>query len=263
MSLPDRNNTSDPTTKPDGRAETTPPAAERGPRSLRRRVLRRGLRALGWLTGGLIVGMLLLLLVVQTRSGSQWVGETIIALVNPFEDAAIDIGHIGGNWISTLELHDINVTRADTVRLVHVDTLRLRYRLLSLLRKRLHVRQLYLAGPKVALQQQDDATWDLLNALGPTEPDTTTAPSNFVMLVDDLRLDDGGLSVRFYAPGKDSTLRERRNPNIIKGSRRRRIAAGAGQSVSEVNSLLKEFRQMQTMMQKFGKGMMSGMNPFA
>ncbi len=169
-------------------------------------MLRQGLRALGWLTGGLIVGLLLLLLVVQTRRGSQWVGETIIALFNPFEDAAIDVGRIGGNWISTLELHDVNVTRADTVRLAHVDTLRLRYRLLSLLRKRLHVRQLYLAGPTVTLRQHADATWDLLNALGPSAPDTT-APGAFVILVDDLRLDDGALSARFYAPGQDSTLR--------------------------------------------------------
>ena len=170
-------------------------------------MLRRGLRLLGWLAGGLIVGLLLLLLVVQTRSGAQWVGETILGLASPFEGAVIDVGRIEGNWINTLELYDLNVTRDDTVRMAHVDTLRLRYRLLSLLGKRLHIRQATLAGPAVDLQQQADTTWDLINALGLAEPDTTAAPSTFVIRVDDLRLDDGTLSARFYAPGRDSTLR--------------------------------------------------------
>ncbi|MFB3133963.1 MAG: hypothetical protein ACE10K_15710, partial [Rhodothermales bacterium] len=211
MTPPDRNSPSDPKTETrqpgtpaDDRAEATPPAAERAQRSAGRRMLRRGLRVLGWLTGGLVAFVLVVLLVVQTRSGSQWVGETIIGLVNPFEDAAIDVGRIGGNWINTLELHDVNVTRADTVRMVHVDTLRLRYSVLSLLRKRLHVREAYVAGLTLAVHQQADSTWDLFEALGPSEPDTT--PSAFVILVDNLRLDDGALSARFYAPGQDSTL---------------------------------------------------------
>lgn len=163
---------------------------------------------MGWLTGGVIVLALALLLAVQTRVGSQQVGETLLALFNPFEGADIEVGRIGGNWISTLQLYDVNVTRADTTRLAHVDTLRLRYRLWSLWSKRLHIRDAVLAGPTVTLQQQADATWDLLNALGLSEPDTTpAAPGAFVVQVDDLRLDDGALSARFYAPGRDSTLR--------------------------------------------------------
>lgn len=50
------------------------------------------------------------------------------------------------------------------------------------------------------------------------------------------------------------TARERRFPKIIDGSRKRRIAAGAGVQVQDVNRLLKQHLQMQKMMKKLGKG---------
>lgn len=53
------------------------------------------------------------------------------------------------------------------------------------------------------------------------------------------------------------TLKERARPDIIKATRKRRIAAGAGVQVQDVNRLLKEFEQMQDMMKKMqGGGMM-------
>jgi signal recognition particle subunit SRP54 len=62
------------------------------------------------------------------------------------------------------------------------------------------------------------------------------------------------------------TPKERRNPKEINGSRRKRIAAGSGTSVPEVNRLLKQHRQMADMMKKVGKkgglkGLMGGMPP--
>lgn len=49
------------------------------------------------------------------------------------------------------------------------------------------------------------------------------------------------------------TPTERERPELINGSRRKRIAKGAGRSVQEVNQLLKQFSQMRTMMKKFRK----------
>jgi len=46
------------------------------------------------------------------------------------------------------------------------------------------------------------------------------------------------------------TTQERRNPKILNGSRKRRIAKGSGTSVQEVNQLLSQFRQMQKMMKQ-------------
>ena len=56
------------------------------------------------------------------------------------------------------------------------------------------------------------------------------------------------------------TSLERRKPEIIKATRKRRIATGAGVQVQEVNRMLKEFEQMQDMMKKMkGGGMMKMM----
>jgi len=55
------------------------------------------------------------------------------------------------------------------------------------------------------------------------------------------------------------TALERRKPEIIKASRKRRIAAGAGVQVQEVNKLLNQFEQAQKMMKRMGKGGLSKM----
>ena len=47
------------------------------------------------------------------------------------------------------------------------------------------------------------------------------------------------------------TKKERMNPSVINGSRRKRIAAGSGTSVQRVNSLLKQYEEMKKMMKKF------------
>lgn len=57
------------------------------------------------------------------------------------------------------------------------------------------------------------------------------------------------------------TVQERKNPDIIKASRKKRIAAGSGVEVHEVNKLLKSYEQMSTMMKKMGK--MGGMAGFS
>ena len=55
------------------------------------------------------------------------------------------------------------------------------------------------------------------------------------------------------------TPHERSYPDIIKGSRKRRIAIGSGTQVQDVNKLLKQFSQMQKMMKKMSKGGMAKM----
>ena len=56
------------------------------------------------------------------------------------------------------------------------------------------------------------------------------------------------------------TARERRFPDVIGGSRKKRIARGSGTQIQDVNRLLKQHKQMQKMMKKLGrKGGMSNM----
>ncbi len=57
------------------------------------------------------------------------------------------------------------------------------------------------------------------------------------------------------------TPEERRHPDLINGSRRKRIAAGAGSDIHSVNQLLNQFKQVQKMMKQLGSGRMPK-NPF-
>lgn len=65
-------------------------------------------------------------------------------------------------------------------------------------------------------------------------------------------IDDGMLG-RQEAIILSMTLKERRQPALIKASRKRRIAAGSGTSVQEINKLLKQYQQMHGMMKKMKK----------
>ena len=64
---------------------------------------------------------------------------------------------------------------------------------------------------------------------------------------------------RMVAIINSMTRQERSFPDVIKGSRRRRIAAGSGTQVQDVNRLLKQYLQMRKMMQKMSRGGMGKM----
>jgi signal recognition particle subunit SRP54 len=70
--------------------------------------------------------------------------------------------------------------------------------------------------------------------------------------VDDSQLD------RIEAMIFSMTPQERRHPDVIDGSRRRRIAAGSGTTIQDVNMLLKQYREMQKMLKMFSGGKMRG-----
>ena len=71
-------------------------------------------------------------------------------------------------------------------------------------------------------------------------------------------VDEGELN-KVEAIIRSMTTRERREPVIIDGSRRTRIARGSGTSVSAVNQLLKQFNEMRKMMRQMGSGAMPAM----
>lgn len=81
--------------------------------------------------------------------------------------------------------------------------------------------------------------------------------------LDSSDMDDRAIA-RQQAIIQSMTLKERRNPKLLNAKRRKRIAAGSGTSVQDVNRLLKQYQQMSSMMKKMGKlgkkgGMMGGM----
>jgi signal recognition particle subunit SRP54 len=75
---------------------------------------------------------------------------------------------------------------------------------------------------------------------------------------------DRGELRRTEAIIRSMTRHERRDPAVINGSRRRRIAAGSGTSLTEVNRLIKQFMEIQRLMKQLGgargRGMLGGLS---
>jgi len=85
-------------------------------------------------------------------------------------------------------------------------------------------------------------------------------PSQVSQMAGQMNTDDADKSVkRLEGIINSMTPLERRKPDLIKASRKKRIAAGAGVQVQEVNRLLKQFGETQKMMKMFSKGGMSKM----
>jgi signal recognition particle subunit SRP54 len=72
------------------------------------------------------------------------------------------------------------------------------------------------------------------------------------------RVNDGQ-TISMIAIINSMTPQERHFPDVIRGSRKKRIASGSGTKIQDINRMLKQFSQMQRMMKKFGKGGMKSM----
>ena len=86
--------------------------------------------------------------------------------------------------------------------------------------------------------------------MGPLDQLLGMLPGMNKAAMKDISVDEKQMA-RTEAIIKSMTMRERQKPDIIDFSRRKRIAAGSGTSVSQVNALLKQFEQMQKMFKQF------------
>ncbi|MBQ4517219.1 MAG: signal recognition particle protein [Clostridia bacterium] len=89
--------------------------------------------------------------------------------------------------------------------------------------------------------------------MGPLSQLVKMLPGVNTKELDNVDLDDGRM-LRVEAIIQSMTMKERQNPSIINASRKKRIAAGSGNGVQEVNQLLRQFEQMQKMMKQFTGG---------
>jgi len=64
---------------------------------------------------------------------------------------------------------------------------------------------------------------------------------------------DDKVLVKIESVIQSMTIKERENPNLLNGTRRRRIADGSGNSIQQVNRVIKQFEDMQKMMKQFSK----------
>ncbi|MEG1719945.1 MAG: signal recognition particle protein [Clostridia bacterium] len=93
--------------------------------------------------------------------------------------------------------------------------------------------------------------------MGPIENLLGLVPGVNANALKDAKVDPRAMD-RTEAIIRSMTNKEREKPEILNGSRRKRIAMGSGTKVEEVNKLIKSFDQMKTMMKRFGKGKKGG-----
>ncbi len=99
------------------------------------------------------------------------------------------------------------------------------------------------------------STMKQMKKLGPLENLLKLLPGAKKMGLTDIKIDPKQIA-HIEAIVLSMTPKERRNPDIIKASRKTRIASGSGTSVQEVNKLLQQFDQMKKMMKQFSNGNM-------
>jgi len=92
-----------------------------------------------------------------------------------------------------------------------------------------------------------------MKKMGPLSSLLKMVPGVDAKALDGANIDERKLD-RVEAIIKSMTMQEREKPEIINASRKKRIAAGSGNQVSDVNLLLKQFEQMQKMMKQLGGG---------
>ncbi len=92
-----------------------------------------------------------------------------------------------------------------------------------------------------------------MKKMGPLSSLIKMVPGIDHKALDNANIDERKLD-RVEAIIKSMTMQEREKPEILNASRKKRIAAGSGNQVSDVNLLLKQFAEMQKMMKQFGGG---------
>jgi len=92
-----------------------------------------------------------------------------------------------------------------------------------------------------------------IKKMGPLQDILSMIPGAQNKAMKNLQVDDTAL-VRVEAIINSMTVEERRSPQVINGSRRKRIARGSGTSVQDVNRLLNQFTMMRKMMKQMNKG---------
>ena len=99
------------------------------------------------------------------------------------------------------------------------------------------------------------STMKQIKKMGPLENLLKLIPGASKMGLNSVKIDPKQMA-HLEAIVLSMTVAERRNPNIIKASRKTRIAKGSGTSVQEVNRLLQQFDQMKKMMKQMTNGNM-------
>ncbi len=170
-------------------------------RSLGRRVATWLGLALAVLVGVVLVAALLL----RTEWGRGKVQELAVGQIQNLlaEGSTVAVGRLDGGFLTGARLIDLTIEQ-DGETVVHLDTARVDYNLLTLLRKRLSLGEVYAAGLDVYARQAADSTWNLARLLKPSVEDTSA--SAFVITLGEAQLRRGHVEAHFYSAAGDSVV---------------------------------------------------------
>ena len=212
-------------------------------RSIAAGVLRYVAIIIGSIIGGALVLLLVFVLALQTNWGGTHFADFLVAVANPFSEAITEYDELRGNFVTRIELRDLRMYRldsvyvdtihtdprtirfarkdsitsaaelavfdtmyVDTLLLAAIDTFRIRYNLLALLRKEVHMREITFDRPVLSARQRPNSTWDLLEPFA-REDTAAAGEAAFSFRIDALHITDGELFAVYDPPGADSVLR--------------------------------------------------------
>ncbi|MDZ4700749.1 MAG: translocation/assembly module TamB domain-containing protein [Rhodothermales bacterium] len=143
--------------------------------------------------------LLAVVLLLFTRPVTRWVVEMALDRIE-MDGARLTAGAIDGRLWTHLTLIDTRLGRPGAVALAEADTITVRYALVPLLWKQVHLRRVAVVGLQVSAAQDSSKAWDVFALFS---ADTTS--SAFEVTIDDLALRDGRIDAATFAPERDST----------------------------------------------------------
>lgn len=188
-------------------SDEPPPEARKHRHPRARKVARTG--ALSVLTVVLVVVALfgVLVVVLQTEFGRGQVQSIAVGQIEALlsETATLELDRLEGTFITGATMTGLRV-REGNEPAVEVDTLYVRYRLLSLLRNSFRAHEADLRGLRVFARQSEDATWNLSRIFEPGEEPRDTTAFGWTIQIRDLSVRNVDAEVHFYNPERDSVL---------------------------------------------------------
>jgi hypothetical protein len=154
---------------------------------------RRLALAAGGLVVLLVVAVVLVTVLAQTRSGRSWVRRTLERVLAEAVVGRVHVGAVEGGLLGHAVLRGVRIQDADDVRAVAIARLEARYDLWPVLVGRpLRVRTLAVEGLALQLVERD-GRWNVAELIAPAADDGT---SGLAVTIDDLRVRGGSVKVR-------------------------------------------------------------------
>ncbi len=161
--------------------------------------LRRWLKWLGFIVGGLILLLFIALGITQTGFFKRWISDKIESMANETVNGRLEIGELEGNLFTNISLNDLYlIQHADT--LASIQSVHVTYSLRHLLSGTLHINSLVIDSPYVKIARDTGGHINLMTVMPPsntTTPKTNTTAGGFAfsILLDHVKINSGQISL--------------------------------------------------------------------